>query len=178
MSPHAPTQAARWPLHPTKVVSRRDGSRRSALGYQAQSRAEVWSTVKRGTEERSTHGDRKPSPSSPALFPKGIYTYHPQTVTKLNNLEEKTSNTLTMKKLATLELTLLWSPPVTRPVHSHRACQGPTQTYMGSQASSGIWRKHHKRQELKISKQIKCNVEETEIIQGIEGNKSQNKQKP
>lgn len=149
--PPNPYQAARWPLHPTKAVSRRDGTRRSALGYQAQSRAKARSTVKGGTEEQAACGNRKPSPS-PALFPKGRqtgrYLASPNFGKNPTALEKRPLHTDNGK--ASWPRAHLTMKPTSNKAHSlTQSFSVPHTNILDSQASSGICRKHHEGQKLK-----------------------------
>ena len=142
MSPPAPTQAARWPLHPTKVFPEEMELDVRHLGIRHRT------GQKHDPQWREGLRNRLPvETGSPRLlllcFPKASKwadTYHPQSLEETQQLWRKDLYTLTIQKLVDLELTLLGSPPVTRPIHSHRAFQCPTQTYraakhLGSQAS-------------------------------------------
>ena len=82
-----------------------------------------------------------------------------------------------MKKLVDLKLTLPRSPPVTSPIHAHRAFQGPT-NMNGQPRIIRHLKKASRKTESKTSKQIKGNLEEIETMQGREENKSPNKQNP
>lgn len=163
MSPPNPYQAARWPLVLPRLFPEEMELGRSALGYQAQSRAKARSTVKGGTEEQAACGNRKPSPS--ALFPKGRqtgrYLASPNFGKNPTALEKRPLHTDTGK--ASWPRAHLTMKPTSNKAHSlTQSFSVPHTNILDSQSIIKASAENTRRIETKISKQIKWNVEETD----------------
>lgn len=111
-----------WPLHSTRAASRRNGARDVLhVRYQAQSRRKIhhrerghWITVYLQKLEGLVF-------LFLLSFQKDDTQAHNHSLWKTWRVQKKDLYTLTMTKLAALELSLLWSPLITSPIHAHGA---------------------------------------------------------